>query len=200
MIFLCISGKILSQKSPPGCRFFAGRGETGNFEVSGRSTMYLDLTRPDLTFLISDLARSSSKTSDERLRVARALLRQVREPAKSIVYRPTGKSTITLRCYVGASYNQATDSGIKFNVRGSISGLMGHNDIFSPVNWKTLEIKRKLSSVKSAELFALDHDAGQLCSLKELYTFSTKLITLTLLTELSFLLFPPVSYLPYLFV
>ena len=32
--------------------------------------------RPDLTFLISDLARSSSKTSDERLRVARVLLRQ----------------------------------------------------------------------------------------------------------------------------
>ena len=107
--------------------------------------LYLDLTRPDLTFFISDLARSSSKTSDERLRVARALLRKVREPAKSIIYRNTRKSASDLRCYMDASYNQSTDSGIKFNVRGSISGLMCHNDTFSPVQWKTAEIKRKLS-------------------------------------------------------
>ena len=46
--------------------------------------LYLDLTRP-IAFMISDLSRSSSKTSDERLRVARALLKQVREPAKSII-------------------------------------------------------------------------------------------------------------------
>ena len=57
-------------------------------------------------------------------------------------------------------------------------------DTFSPVQWKTAEIKRKLSSVKSAELFALDYGAGQLCYLKELYEhFSTKPITLTLLTD-----------------
>ena len=159
---------------PPGCRFLEGRGET----------RCLDLTRPDLTFLISDLAKSSSKTSDERLRVARALLKKVREPAKSIVYRNTHKSAIDLRCYVDGSYNQATDSGIKFNLRGSISGLMGHNDPFSPVHWKTSENKKEFSSVKSAELFALDYSAGQLCYLKELYGhFSTKPITLTLLTD-----------------
>ena len=53
---------------------------------------------------------------------------------------------------------------------------MSHNDTFSPVHWKTSEIKRKLSSVKSAELFALDYGAGQLCYLKELYrNFSTTL-------------------------
>ena len=51
--------------------------------------LYLDLTRPDLAFLISDLSRSYSKTSDERLRVARALLKKVRGPAKSIVYHET---------------------------------------------------------------------------------------------------------------
>ena len=60
---------------------------------------------------------------------------------------------------------------------------MGHNDTFSPVHWKTSEIKRKLSSVKSAELFALNYGAGQLCYLKELYEhFSTKPIT-SLLTD-----------------
>ena len=83
-----------------------------------------------------------------------------------------------------ASYNQSTESGMKFNVRGSISGLMCLNDTFSPVQWKTAEIKRKLSSVKYAELFALHYGAGQLCYLKELYGhFSTKPITLTLLTD-----------------
>ena len=83
-----------------------------------------------------------------------------------------------------ASYNQLTESGIKFNVRGSISGLMCRNDTFSPVQWKTAEIKRKISSVKSAELFALDYGTGQLCYLKELYGhFLTKPITLTLLTD-----------------
>jgi hypothetical protein len=85
---------------------------------------------------------------------------------------------------VDASYNQATDSGVKFNVRGSISGLMGRNDTFSPVIWKTSEIKRKISSVKSAELFALDYGAGQLVYMKDLYGhFSSKPITLTLLTD-----------------
>ena len=60
---------------------------------------------------------------------------------------------------------------------------MCHNDTFSSVQWKTAEIKRKLLSVKSAELFALDYGAGQLCYLKELFGhFSTKRITLTLLT------------------
>ena len=146
--------------------------------------LYLDLTRPDLTFLITDLSRSSSKTLDERLHVARALLRKVREPAKIIIYHNTRKSTIDLRCYVDTSYNQSTESGIKFNVRGSISGLMCRNDTFFPVQWKTAEIKRKISSVKSAELFALNYGAGQLCQLKELYGhFSTQPITLTLLTD-----------------
>ena len=146
--------------------------------------LYLDLTRPDLAFLIWDLSRSSSKTSDERLRVARSLLKKVREPAKSIVYHETLRSTLDLRCYVDASYNQSTESGVKFNVRGSISGLMCCNDRFSPVQWKTAEIKRRISSVKSAELFALDYGAGQLCYLKELYRhFSVKPITLTLLTD-----------------
>ena len=63
--------------------------------------LYLDLSRPDLAFMISDLARSSSKTTDERLRIARILLLHVREPAKSIIYRPTDKSCIdihTLPC------------------------------------------------------------------------------------------------------
>jgi hypothetical protein len=140
---------------PPGEDFLKEEEKQGILKSLVGQLLYLDLTRPDLTFLISDLARSSSKTSDERLRVARVLLQQVREPAKSIVYRPTGKSTIDLRCYVDASYNQATDTGVKFNVRGSICGLMGRNDTFSPVNWKTSEIKRKISSVKSAEFLPL---------------------------------------------
>ena len=78
--------------------------------------VYLDLTRPDLAFLISDLSCSSSKTSEERLRVTRVLLRRVREPAKSIVYTETKRSTLDLRCYVDASYNQATDSGLTLEV------------------------------------------------------------------------------------
>jgi len=130
--------------------------------------------------MISDLARSSSKTTDERLRIARILLRHVREPAKSIIYHPTGKSCIDIHCHAEASYNQAMDSGVKFNV----SGLMGRKDTFYPVVWKTSEIKRKISSVKSAELFALDYGAGQLVYMKDLYGhFSSKPITLTLLTD-----------------
>ena len=78
---------------------------------------------------------------ETRLRVARALLRRVREPAKSIVYTETKRSTLDLRCYVDASYNQATESGV--NVRGSICGIMCRNDRFSPVQWKTAEIKEE---------------------------------------------------------
>ena len=57
---------------------------------------------------------------------------------------------------------------------------MGRKDTFSPVIWKTSEIKRKISSVKLAELFALDYGAGQLCYQKDLYGhFSSKPIKLT---------------------
>ena len=111
-------------------------------------------------------------------------IRRVREPAKSIIYTETKRSSLDLICYVDASYNQTTESGVRFNVRGSICGLMCRNDRFSPLQWKTAEIKRRISSVKSAELFALDYGAGQLCQLKELYKhFSTKPIRLTLMTD-----------------
>ena len=56
-------------------------------------------------------------------------------------------------------YTQATESGIRFNVRGSMCGLMRNKGKFSTVQWKTAEIKRRCASVKSAELFALDHGA-----------------------------------------
>ena len=80
---------------PPGADILKEEEKQGILKSLVGQLLYLDLTRPDLTFLISGLARSSSKTSDERIRVARVLLRQVREQAKSIVYRPTG---IDLRC------------------------------------------------------------------------------------------------------
>ena len=112
--------------------------------------LYLDLTRPDLALMISDLSHSSSKTSDERLRVVKALLKRVREPAKSIIYTETNSSPLDLVCYVDASYNQATESGIRFNDRGSMFGLMCNRGKFSPVQWKTAEIKRRCTSVKSA--------------------------------------------------
>ena len=123
--------------------------------------LYLDLTRPDLAFMISDLSHSSSKTSDERLRVAKALLKRVRVPAKSIIYTETNSSILDLVRYVDASYNQATESGVRFNVRGSMCGLICNRGKFSHVQWKMAEIKRRCTSVKSAELFALDHGVGQ---------------------------------------
>ena len=84
MISLCISGKILSLSKvfPLGADFLKEEEKQGVLKSLVGQLLYLH--RPDLTFLISDLARSSSKTSDERLRVARALLRKVRELAKSI--------------------------------------------------------------------------------------------------------------------
>ena len=63
-------------------------------------------------------------------------------------------------------------------------GLMCNKGKFSPLQWKKAEIKRRCASVKSAELFELDHGAGQLCHFKELYRhFSTKPISLSLLTD-----------------
>ena len=59
---------------PPGADFLKEEEKQGILKSLVGQLLNLDLTRPDLTFLISDLARSSSKTSDERLRVARALL------------------------------------------------------------------------------------------------------------------------------
>ena len=90
---------------------------------------------------------------------------------KSFIYTKTNSSILDLVCYVDASYNKATEFGVHFNVRGS-------------VQWKTAEIKRRCVSVKSAELFALNQGAGQLCHFKELYRhFSAKPIRLTLMTD-----------------
>ena len=105
---------------PPGVDSLKEEEKQGVLKSLVGQLLYLYLTRPDLTFLISDLAKSSSKTLNERLHVARALLRKVRVLAKSIIYRNTGKSAIDLCCYVDASYNQATDSGIKFNGVSSV--------------------------------------------------------------------------------
>ena len=74
--------------------------------------LYLDLTRPDLKYLISDLSRSSSKTPDERLMVARAILKRVRELVKSIVYTRSNTEKLDLVCFVDGSYNQNIVSGV----------------------------------------------------------------------------------------
>ena len=133
--------------------------------------------------MISDLSCSSSKTSDERLRVAKALLRWVREPAKSIIYTETNSSTLDLVCYVDASYNQ-TESGVRFNVRRSMCGLMCNKGKFSPVQWKTAELKKRCASVKSAELFALYHGAGQLSPFyRVILTFFNKFDVVDWLTD-----------------
>ena len=58
--------------------------------------LYLNLTRPDLTYMISDLSSSSFKTPDERLMVARALLKRVREPVKSNVYTSSNTEKLDL--------------------------------------------------------------------------------------------------------
>ena len=57
----------------------------------------------------------------------------------------------------------------KNNVRGSIIGLRGKDNIFSPIQWKSAEISRKCSSFKSEELFALDFGASQMCYLAEMH-------------------------------
>ena len=75
--------------------------------------LYLDLTRPDLMISV-DLSRSSSKTPDERLEVARALL--IREPVKSIVYTNLITEKLDLVCFVYASSNQNTVSWVRFTV------------------------------------------------------------------------------------
>ena len=100
---------------------------------AGLLKQLVGLTRPDLMYMISDLSRSSSKTPDERLMVARALLKRVREPVKSIVYPSSDSSNtekLDLVCFIDASYNQNTVSGVRFAVRGSICGLRCRQSMF----------------------------------------------------------------------
>ena len=87
-------GRILDGKE-------SRNNKTGQF-------LYLDLTRPDLKYMVSELSRSSSKTPDVRLVVARALLKRVKEPIKSITYSSSNMKKLDLVCSVDASYNQNT--------------------------------------------------------------------------------------------
>ena len=52
---------------PVGVDSFSKEEKKSHLKSLVGQLLYLDLTRPDLAFMISDLSRSSSKTSDERL-------------------------------------------------------------------------------------------------------------------------------------
>ena len=94
--------------------------------ICGNDLFYDTVTVPLLSqFSISKLEHSSFKFLGMHVK-------QTADFAVSLGQN-TRKSTIDLQCYLDASYNQSTKSGIKFNVRGPISGLMCHNYTFSPV-------------------------------------------------------------------
>ena len=90
-------------------------------------------------------------------------------------------------CFVDASYNQNTISGVQYNKRVSIIGLKRKDKgqkTFPYLVKKSVENRRKCSSVKSAELFALDFGASLMCYLTEVYRhLSTNPVGLTLMTD-----------------
>ena len=70
-------------------------------------TTIIRSARPDMTYMTSDLSRSSSQTPDERLVVAEALPKRVRSK-KYCIYTCSNKEKWDLVCFVDASYNQNT--------------------------------------------------------------------------------------------
>ena len=134
--------------------------------------MYLSLTRPDLVFEASDLLRSG-RTNDERLLLAKQLMKKVKDGKGEIKFKKLGNpENFELIVHSDASYNNIKSN--KVSTGGYVVILKGGNGNCAPISWSSKPIVRVTRSTMAAEARALenaaDHSVLYSRQLRELYT------------------------------
>jgi hypothetical protein len=118
--------------------------------------LYLNLTRPDLSFRTNILSRIPAGTDlDEKIKEARDLVDIARRYPLEIKYGKIGSlEQLSLEVYADASFG-GVEKGIR-STEGFIIFLRGNDSRCSPVAWRSRVISRVCRSAKTAETIALE--------------------------------------------
>jgi hypothetical protein len=118
--------------------------------------LYLNLTRPDLSFRTNILSRIPAGTDlDEKIKEARELVEVARKYPLEIKYGNIGSlDKLSLEVYADASFG-GVEKGIR-STEGFIIFLRGNDNRCAPVAWRSRVISRVCRSAKTAETIALE--------------------------------------------
>jgi hypothetical protein len=118
--------------------------------------LYLNLTRPDLSFKTNMLSRIPAGTDlNQKLKEARELVTEARQNPLEIKYGRLGPlENLSLEVYADASFG-GVEKGLR-STEGFVILIRGENDRCSPIAWKSRVINRACKSAKSAETIALE--------------------------------------------
>jgi hypothetical protein len=118
--------------------------------------LYLNLTRPDLSFKTNLLSRVPAGCDlNAKLKEAQELVEEARKNPLEIRYGRLGSlNNLSLEVYADAAYG-GIDKDMK-STEGFIILLRGDNDRCSPIAWRSRIIPRVCKSVKTAETVALE--------------------------------------------
>jgi len=118
--------------------------------------LYLNLTRPDLSFRTNILSRIPAGTNlDEKIKEARELVEEARRTPLEITYGQIGSlENLSLEVYADASFG-GVEKGIR-STEGFIILLRGDDSRCAPIAWRSRVISRVCRSVKTAETIALE--------------------------------------------
>jgi len=118
--------------------------------------LYLNLTRPHISFKINILSRlTPGENQKDKVKQARLLIAEVKKTKVEIKYGPLGSlNSLYLEVHADASFGNV-DEKTK-STEGAVVILRGSEGTGSPIYWRSKVIARVCKSAKSAETCALE--------------------------------------------
>jgi len=118
--------------------------------------LYLNLTRPDLSFKINMLSRlTPGENQQDKVKQARELVEEIKKTKLEIQYGPLGSmDSLYLEIHADASFGNVEDK--TRSTAGAVIILRGSLGTGSPIYWRSKVIARVCKSAKSAETCALE--------------------------------------------
>jgi len=118
--------------------------------------LYLNLTRPDISFKINLLSRlTPGENQQDKVKQARELIKEIKKTKLEIKYGPLGSlSSLYLEIHADASFGNIDEK--TRSTAGAVIILRGSAGTGSPIYWRSKVIARVCKSAKSAESCALE--------------------------------------------
>ena len=118
--------------------------------------LYLNLTRPDLSFKINMLSRlTPGENQRDKVKQARELIAEVKKSKVEIKYVSLGSlDSLYLEVHADAAFGNVEDK--TRSTEGAVIILRGSEGTGSPIYWRSKVIARVCKSAKSAETCALE--------------------------------------------
>jgi len=118
--------------------------------------LYLNLTRPDISFKINMLSRlTPGENQKDKVKQARELIAEVKKTKVEIKYGTLGSlDSLYLEVHADAAFGNVEDK--TRSTEGAVIILRGSEGTGSPIYWRSKVIARVCKSAKSAETCALE--------------------------------------------